>query len=77
MVLQLADASDDKIFLGAILLGDEASSFFFGLPPVDLMQSNASLMALKSCIRARAAGKNRSHVYRKSKLTMFSNRIKR
>jgi kinesin family member 2/24 len=33
-------------------------------------QINASLMALKSCIRARAAGKNRSHVYRKSKLTM-------
>ena len=47
MVLQLADASDDKVFLGAILLGDEASSFFFGLPPVDLMQSNASLMALR------------------------------
>eukprot|EP01034_Spumella_vulgaris_P045495 gene45495-56670_t len=31
---------------------------------------NASLMALKECIRARAAGKNLSHQYRKSKLTM-------
>jgi hypothetical protein len=31
---------------------------------------NASLMALKECIRARAAGKNVSHQYRKSKLTM-------
>ena len=31
---------------------------------------NASLMALKDCIRARAAGKNASHQYRKSKLTM-------
>jgi hypothetical protein len=27
-------------------------------------------MALKDCVRARASGKNRSHVYRKSKLTM-------
>ena len=33
-------------------------------------QINASLMALKECVRARASGKNRSHVYRKSKLTM-------
>lgn len=33
-------------------------------------QINASLMALKDCVRARASGKNRSHVYRKSKLTM-------
>ena len=47
MVLQLTDAVDDKVFLGAILIGDEASSFFFGLPPVDLMQSNASLMSLR------------------------------
>ena len=31
---------------------------------------NASLMALKECIRARAAGQNASHQYRKSKLTM-------
>ena len=31
---------------------------------------NASLMALKDCIRAKAAGKNASHQYRKSKLTM-------
>lgn len=31
---------------------------------------NASLMALKECVRARAAGKNLSHQYRKSKLTM-------
>ena len=31
---------------------------------------NASLMALKECIRARAAGLNASHQYRKSKLTM-------
>ena len=31
---------------------------------------NASLMALKECIRAKAAGKNASHQYRKSKLTM-------
>jgi kinesin family protein 2/24 len=31
---------------------------------------NASLMALKDCIRGRAAGKNVSHQYRKSKLTM-------
>ena len=31
---------------------------------------NASLMALKECIRARAAGHNASHQYRKSKLTM-------
>ena len=31
---------------------------------------NASLMALKECVRARAAGKNFSHHYRKNKLTM-------
>ena len=31
---------------------------------------NASLMALKSCVHARAAGKDASHEYRKSKLTM-------
>ena len=33
-------------------------------------QINASLMALKDCIRQRAASKNLSHQYRKSKLTM-------
>ena len=33
-------------------------------------QINASLMALKQCVHAKAAGKNASHVYRKSKLTM-------
>eukprot|EP00948_MAST-09A_sp_MAST-9A-sp1_P002524 g2524.t1 len=33
-------------------------------------QINASLMALKSCIRAKAAGKNVGFNYRKSKLTM-------
>ena len=33
-------------------------------------QINASLMALKGCILARAAGKDASHQYRKSKLTM-------
>ncbi|CAM9346469.1 unnamed protein product, partial [Ectocarpus fasciculatus] len=31
---------------------------------------NASLMALKECVRARASGKNFSHQYRKNKLTM-------
>lgn len=31
---------------------------------------NASLMALKDCVRARASGKNFSHQYRKNKLTM-------
>ena len=31
---------------------------------------NSSLMALKSCIQARAKGKNLSHQYRSSKLTM-------
>lgn len=31
---------------------------------------NASLMALKECIRSRASGNNASHHYRKSKLTM-------
>ena len=33
-------------------------------------QINASLMALKECVRAKAAGKNVGHIYRKSKLTM-------
>ena len=33
-------------------------------------QINASLMALKQCVHAKAAGKNASHIYRKSKLTM-------
>ena len=33
-------------------------------------QINASLMALKDCIRQRAAARNLSHQYRKSKLTM-------
>ena len=33
-------------------------------------QINASLMSLKGCILARAAGKDASHQYRKSKLTM-------
>jgi hypothetical protein len=31
---------------------------------------NSSLMALKECVRAKAAGKDLSHFYRKSKLTM-------
>lgn len=31
---------------------------------------NASLMALKDCVRARASGNNVSHQYRKNKLTM-------
>jgi hypothetical protein len=33
-------------------------------------QINASLMALKQCVHAKASGKNASHIYRKSKLTM-------
>ena len=33
-------------------------------------QINASLMALKSIVHARAAGQNVDHIYRKSKLTM-------
>ena len=48
MVLQLGDTGDDKIFLGAILTGEHAQAFFPGLPPVDLRNANASLMALRA-----------------------------
>ena len=47
MVLQLSDVDDNRIYLGAILAGDEASAFFVGLPPANLRESNASLMALR------------------------------
>ena len=48
MVLQLGDTGDDKIFIGAVLSGEHAQAFFPGLPPVDLRNANASLMALRA-----------------------------
>ena len=47
MVLQLADAADDKAYLGAVLAGEHAEAFFAGVPPTDLKRSNASLFALR------------------------------
>ena len=52
MVLQLSDEYDDKVYLGAVLAGEEGSAFFLGLPPANLRESNASLMALRTRVAA-------------------------
>ena len=55
MVLQLADTADDKAYLGAVVAGESASTFFAGLPPTDLSRSNASLFALRQRVTALCA----------------------
>jgi len=52
MVLQLGDAEEENVYVGACLVGEEAEHFFPGLPAADLHKSNATLAALRARVAA-------------------------